>query len=618
MTLKGKLLIAQLPLIVALLFIGTISAITTYRVGETSQIILQDNYRSILAIERIKEALERMDSAALFIIEGHRKEGEKIIRENRRSFEDELSVQMKNITEKGEAEATRNLGILWNAYKTKQEILLATKNTSGRGFYFEGLLPLFERIKRTADKILAMNQDAMVFKSEHVRKVAGRTNIFLFTVTIILAILGITISIVLTGRMIRPISVLSEAARRIGAGDMEARAGIAGSDEIARLGEDFNRMAESIARYRQSSLGELFLVQQASQATIDSIPDPVFVFDTSGKTIMVNRFADEIFFAGNMDNIADPLARLDPSILNVIEHVKSHVLSGKGSYNAKGFEDVVSIRSPQGDMQLLPQAAPVYEIEGTIIGVVVLLHDVTRFKRLSDLETDLVATTAHELKTPLTSLRMAIYICLEQTIGALNDKQLDLLYAAREDCERLQSTVEELLDLAKIKLGRVTMNIRPVKVIDLLKPAMDRYTDIAKESKVQLLLSYIDTGDQVSADPDQVHIVLDNLITNALKHTPEEGIIDLAAKPEGSFIKFLVTDSGKGIPEEHLRHIFKKFYRIEGDSSKGAGLGLSIVYDIIDAHGGKVGVESLQGKGSTFWFTLPKSEAAHPTYSGTP
>jgi signal transduction histidine kinase len=309
-----------------------------------------------------------------------------------------------------------------------------------------------------------------------------------------------------------------------------------------------------------------------------------------------------------VDNIADPLARLDPSILNVIEHVKSHVLSGKGPYNAKGFEDVVSIRSPQGEMHLLSQAAPVYEIEGTIIGVVVLLHDVTRFKRLSDLETDLVATTAHELKTPLTSLRMAIYICLEQTIGELNDKQLDLLYAAREDCERLRSTVEELLDLAKIKLGRVIMNIRPVKVFDLLQPAMNHYTDIAKEHKVQLLLSYIDTGDQVSADPDQAHVALDNLITNALKHTPEGGTIDLNAKPEGSFIRFLVTDSGKGIPEEHLRHIFKKFYRIEGDSSKGAGLGLSIVYDIIDAHGGKVGVDSVQGKGSTFWFTLPKSE----------
>jgi NtrC-family two-component system sensor histidine kinase KinB len=609
MTLKGKLLIAQLPLIVALLFIGTISAITTYRVGETSQIILQDNYRSILAIERIKEALERMDSATLFIIEGHRKEGEGIIQEHRQSFENELNIQKNNITEKGEAETTQRLSILWTEYKTKLAIFLAAKNTSEeRNFYFNELLPLFEKIKLTAVKILAMNQDAMVFKSEHVRKVANRTNIFLFTVTIILTLLGITISIVLTSRLIRPISVLSKAVQRIGAGDMEARANITGSDEIAQLGEDFNKMAESIARYRQSSLGELFLVQQASQATIDGIPDPVFVFDTSGKMIMTNRFADEIFFAGNADNIADPLTRLDPSILNVIEHVKSHILSGKGPYNAKGFEDVVSIRSPQGEMHLLPQAAPVYEIEGTIIGVVVLLHDVTRFKRLSDLETDLVATTAHELKTPLTSLRMAIYICLEQTIGTLNDKQLDLLYAAREDCERLQTTVEELLDLAKIKLGRVTMKIRPVKVIDLLQPTMDRYAEIAKDHKVQLLLSYIDTGDQVSADPDQTHIVFDNLVTNALKHTPEDGTIELNARPEDSFIRFLVTDSGKGIPEEHLLHIFEKFYRIEDDTSGGAGLGLSIVYDIIDAQGGKVGVESIQGKGSTFWFTLPKRE----------
>ncbi len=609
MTLKKKLLLAQLPLIVALLLIGIISAVTTHKIGETSQIILKDNFRSVLAVEKMKEALERIDSAVLLIIiEDHRKDGEDIIDEYLNTFEHELKIQLNNITEKGEKEATELLNSLWYEYKTRLTVFRKSQysNTMKR-IYFNEISPLFKKTKSTADRILVMNQDAIVQKSDQVRKVSRQTNFFLLASVIILAFLGITVSFFLTGHLVRPIGILSDVTRRIEEGDTEARANIAGSDEIARLGEDFDRMADSIARYRQSSLGELLLAREASQATINSINDPVFVFDISGNLLTINHAAEETFFSGHADSINNPMTHLDVKLQDTIEHIKWNALKGRGPYRSRGFEDMLQVSTPCGDMYFIASASPVYEIEGAVIGVTVVLNDISRFKRLNDLENNLVATVAHELKTPLTSLRMAIHICLEQSIGGLNEKQLDLLYASREDCERLQMIVDELLDLSRISLGKVSMNIEPVKVSSILESAFDRNQELTANREIKLSISYVDAGISVLADPDRIKIVFDNLITNAMKHTGGGGTIDLTARQEAGAICFEVTDSGVGIDDVHLPRLFEKFYRIEGDSSEGVGLGLSIVKDIITVHGGQVGVKSALGYGSTFWFSLPIS-----------
>jgi signal transduction histidine kinase len=271
----------------------------------------------------------------------------------------------------------------------------------------------------------------------------------------------------------------------------------------------------------------------------------------------------------------------------------------------KGFEEGVAAASSDGDRYLLPRATAVYAESGAITGATVVLQDVTRLRRVDELRNDLVATVAHEFRTPLTSLRMAIHLCLEQTAGPLSAKQADLLYAAREDCERLQLMVDELLDLARIQGGRIELHRRPTAPSLLVDAAVDAYRKLADEQQV-LLQSAVNPGlRDVLADRERAQLVLSNLLSNALRHTPTGGSIDVRAVPVDGAVRFAVADTGEGIPPEYRRRIFDKFVRVPESASGGAGLGLAIAKDIVDAHGGEIGADETPGGGATVWFTLP-------------
>ena len=231
----------------------------------------------------------------------------------------------------------------------------------------------------------------------------------------------------------------------------------------------------------------------------------------------------------------------------------------------------------------------------------------TRLRRFNELKDDLVATVAHEFRTPLTSLRMAIHLCLEQMVGPVTEKQSDLLHAAREDCERLQSMVDDILDLSRIKAGQIEMHRRPVSVASVVHGAIEAHRAAAELQKVRLSASLPADDDQVMVDPERVALVFSNLINNAIRHTPSGGIVDVRAQASDGLMRFEVSDSGEGIPREHQRYVFERYYRVPGSGSKGAGLGLSIAKEMVEAHGGEIGVESEVGRGSTFWFTIPRA-----------
>ncbi|MBS1153097.1 MAG: sensory box histidine kinase, partial [Myxococcaceae bacterium] len=287
MMLRTRLLIAQLPIAVSLAVIGVLAVLTVGDLGRAGQDILSANYRSVLAAQRMKESLERIDSATLFIVAGEREKGLAQLQQHQPQFEAELKIQEGNLTEQGEAAATGRLRQQWTAYLAQLEEL--ARSDRPKEHYLSRLEPAFFGVKGAADVILTLNQDAMVHKSERLRRDSRRVNTIMVAGVLLSLVVGLGFSLNLTDRALRPLGVLGQAVRRLGEGDLAVRAAMHGPSDLDQLGREFNAMAARLQTYRDSSLGELLQAQQASQAAIDSLPDPVLVFGQDGALLNLNR-----------------------------------------------------------------------------------------------------------------------------------------------------------------------------------------------------------------------------------------------------------------------------------------------------------------------------------------
>jgi signal transduction histidine kinase len=609
MTLRSKLLLAQAPTVLAVIAVGALASVANGKLARSSELILKDNYRSVLAAQRMKEAIERVDSAVLFLVAGEQAAGVRQADQYVPVFERELRAQEGNVTEVGEQQATQALRARWDLYRQRLNAFspLAGEAQRRRAYFVE-LQPAFLAVKNGADVILAINQDAMLHKSERARRMARRLDAVMIAAATGACLLGLLSSLVLTTRLLRPLGVLRLAARRLGEGDAQARARVSGRDEIGEVAKEFNTMADRLAQYRQSSLGELIAAQQQSQAAIDSLPDPVLIFDPERRLIAVNHAAENNLRVTLEAEAEDPLAPAPPEVRATVDRLAAQVLAGEGAYQPRGLEDALRTVAAGQEAFLLPRATPVMSENGGVIGVAILLQDVTRLMRFDELKSNLVATVAHEFRTPLTSLRMALHLCLEQAVGPITEKQADLLYAARQDTERLQQIVDDLLDLSRIQSGHIELNRRPVDAATLARDAVKSFEATAEAKGIDLRVELLPSLGQVVADPERIALAFDNLIGNAIKYTPAGGRVTVAAESRGHTLRFAVRDTGPGVPPQHRQAIFERFFRMPGATEPGAGLGLYIAKEIVDAHGGRIGVEGEPGQGSTFWLELPAAD----------
>src|SRR5262249_45157342 len=214
-----------------------------------------------------------------------------------------------------------------------------------------------------------------------------------------------------------------------------------------------------------------------------------------------------------------------------------------------------------------------------------------------------------ELRTPLTSLQMAIHILLGEEQGPLTAKQTDLLLAARDDAERLREIIASLLEISRLEGRERLLRYAPVAPRDYVEDAVEEFRSAYRDGGVDLAVDIDPRTEKVLIDPARARLVLGNLLSNALHHTPAGGAVKVSATPQKDYVRIAVEDSGRGVPLEHGDKLFERFYQVPGtEDLGGAGLGLSIAKEIVQAHGGEMNFQSLPGKGSTFWFTLPLAE----------
>jgi PAS domain S-box-containing protein len=612
MSLRAKLLLGYLVFVAALVVLGGWSVWHLREMGGVSRRIISNNYDSVVAAQDMKESLERQDSAALFALLGQRERALNQLREHRERFDRAFNKAANNITEPGEPEVIEAIRNDRDAYYQLFDSFLAEIAVSGdraqgeapgRSEYFERLEPLFNQLRARCDGLLQLNQRAMLAKSEAVAGVAQKWFLTTLLIAVSLVLAGLVLAVFLSNRIVRPVRELTATTAKIAGGDLDARAKIISTDEVGVLAAEYNRMADSLQQLRRSDLGKLLVAQQATEAAIDSLYDPVLITDERGCVVKLNRAAEEVFGpeAENKGKHVEESTR-DSRISFAV----SEALSSERPVAGEGAAAVLPLSVDGSERAFRLRTTPMRDTEGRLLGAVTLLEDITHLREVDRLKSEFISTASHELRTPLTSVQMGVHLLLEGAAGELTDNQHEVLEACREDCERLEKLMRALLDLSRIESGAEKPKPTPLRAAELIRTVSERLRPQVESKGIALRVDVPPDAPPVLADREQIERVITNLVTNAVRYTPRGGEIRVSAAPRhNGVLAVSVSDTGRGIPHEYLPRIFDKFVQVPNAPSGGVGLGLAISERIVEAHGGQIGVQSELGRGSTFTFTLP-------------
>lgn len=602
--LQKKLSLGFGGLLLIIVVIGIQGILHLTKLGESIDVILRENYRSVVASQEMKESLERIDSGILFTLLGDVEQGKELISRNALAFERALLAEANNVTLPGEG---KRVALIQQTFQQYKDYLKEIEDTSiqltiRRETYFKRHLPLFQQIKHTADEVLRMNQDNMNEANDKARHIAASARRQMYILLLVGSIVAVGFFFFTTRWILLPIKRLIRSADEIGRGNLDLVVQGSSRDEIGHLSESFNAMAANLRELRRSDHTKLFRIQQATQQAFDSLPDSVAVLDSEGRVEVATELAREAF--GMRPNTM--IVNLHfPLILDIYQRAMT---VGRTAVPENGRSIIQQFIKGE-ERFFRPEAVPILDGEGHTTGVVLVLKDVTQLCQQDEMKRGIISTVSHQLKTPLTSIRMAIHLMLEEKVGSLTEKQVELMLAARDDSDRLHNILNSLLDISRIESGRAAMHLQKQYPNALVLDAVDQFMLAARDKGVNIKADLHGDLPEVLADVTQIGHVFSNLLTNAMRYTGPGGEITISARADEAWVIFEVTDSGRGIPPEYLNNIFDQFFRVpDQEKETGEGLGLAIVKEIVEAHGGTVGAKSIEGKGSTFTFTIRRAD----------
>jgi signal transduction histidine kinase len=604
LSLRQKLLVGFGGLLLIIIFLGVKSIIQVTDLGGAIDSILRENYRSVIACQDMKESLEKIDDGALLVILGFRKEGIADINKNTPDFEKALSIELHNITLPGEGQKANHLRELYIQHKSIIQNLEDQSLSPGtlRRMYLTDLKRLYGEISDTADEILTMNQKNMYDESLKARHKAATSRHEMYVLLLMGAVVAVGYIFLIGKWILWPIKRLTQSVDEIRRGNLDLVVEKGARDEIGHLSDAFNEMTAGLREVRRKDEDKLVRIQQSTQQTFNSLPNAVAMVDLDGRVEIATETASKIF--GLKRGV-----QIQGLHFKWMNDLFKEALAGDYTQALKRSIPIIQHFVNAEEHYFQPTAVPILNKWKQMTGVIVVLNDVTFQLEQDEMKREFISTVSHQLKTPLTSVRMALHILLEEKIGSLTPKQADLLIAAREDSDRLHGMIENLLDISRIESGKIEMNIQPVSPAQLVLKAAESFRSTAHDHGVDLAAELPDDLPHVSADTTQISHVFANLISNALKYTASGGKIIVSAHAEREQVRFGVSDTGQGIEVLYLPRVFDRFFRVPGQEMEtGTGLGLAIVKEIVEAHGGTVGVESTVGMGSTFSFTLPRSD----------
>jgi NtrC-family two-component system sensor histidine kinase KinB len=592
--LRTRLFLGLLPLIVIFLAAGIYAIALMSRLAGEMDEEVSASYKSISAVYEMEDSLGAMEREPWLKNRGGSFD------QQARKFADLLEQRNNNSAlSTGEIELNRQLAISFHDFMTAIENMNRPRSPRPSTDNSAQIAQMrIVEMRSLLQKIRETNYRAGLGRSGVLQKSARHITDLLMIGFASVLVVSIVMCYQLSRSVLGPIQLVTKATREVGEGNLNQTVPIISRDELGELARAFNKMAAQLQEYRRHTSEEIVRLHRTMETTLASFPDPIFVLKKDGEIELKNPAADELAAALKLDGV----------LPDHLQGIASDAIASGENYLPHSFDEVVCHRFNGTEKYFLPRVLVMRDKEDKLFGVAVVLYDVTRFRLLDGAKTNLVGTVSHELKSPLTSVRMALHILLEKTVGDLNFKQEELLSAARDDSERLLRILNDLLDLARLDERGAELRKELVSPRELLRQVMGENADKISTRGLKMNCMVDPDLPPVSVDRQRIGHVFTNLLSNAIKHSPPGGEIQLRAmRVNGEGVQFSVTDQGAGIAEEYQLRIFDRFFRAPGQTETGAGLGLSIAKEITQAHGGRIGVTSLPGKGSTF-FVLLKAE----------
>lgn len=571
MKIKTKLVLG-----VGLLFamiVGLTAISTTYinKLSDDSKNILTDNYNTLAYCRQMLNALNDDITNP----------------EAQKNFQENLAKQTATITEVGEKELTDKVTVDFAR-------IMQTPNDR----------LLIKTIQRDITDIMLLNMQAIQRKSEVATKTADRAIVWIAFTGTLCFLIAFTLLVNLPSNVANPIRELTDSIKQIAAKNYSERVHFESHSEFGELARSFNTMAQKLEEYSNSSLAKLMMEKQRIETLINNMSEPVIGLDEANILLFMNDIALKI--AGlQKDNV------IGKSILDIakqndlVKTLAQDLVTNDNNTKILPIKIYANDKESYFEKEIIPiKITPTGEKEEKYIGNVILLQNITPYKELDFAKTNFIATVSHELKTPISSIKMSLQLLENKRVGELNTEQQSLVESIKEDAGRLLKITGELLNMTQVESGTIQINVVPSEAREIVEYAVNAIKATAEQKQIKFEVKIADDLPKILADNDKTAWVLTNLLSNAIRYSYDNSIITIEVAKENNKVRFSVTDTGQGISPQYINKIFDRYFRIPGTKKEGTGLGLSISKEFIEVQGGEISVKSDFGAGSTFSFVL--------------
>ena len=580
MKIKNKLRLGFGFLFVVVLFFGVVSIFYIHDISDNATVILKNNYESLSFAREMRTIL---DVEKLPLSE-----------KAKNDFDKQLVLQEHNITETGEAAATTRLRKAFSNLQSPKSDLAAQERAE-----YDARAQL-----RQIEKL---NMQAIVRKNDRAQASVNNATLLLGLAGGFTFLILFSFSVNFPGFIANPLRALIDGIREISRKNYNQRLNFDKNDEFGEVAMAFNDMAARLNEWENSNLATVLSEKQRIEAIIEQMQDAIIGLNERQEILFINTVAENILNLKEQKIIgqrADKFIATNDLFKSIIENntLKSIKIALEGKelyYQLESREIIIP--------NLNSRASDVLDIGSKSVGKVYLLKNITEFKEKDEAKTNFIATISHELKTPISSIKMCLKLLADERIGSVNAQQMELVDHIRDDSDRLLKITSELLDLSQVETGNIQLNFVPSDPSVIVDYALDAVKFPAGQKGIILDVVKQPNLSKVQVDVEKTAWVLVNFLSNALRYSPEKSKVTIKISEKNGSVIFSVKDLGKGIDEQYQKRLFDRYFQVptDGQNKSGSGLGLAISKDFIEAQHGTIWLESAIGEGSTFSFALP-------------